>query len=70
MQGHETAAQAPSDSQVIDRLGGTVAAAALCRVKPQAVTQWRRHGIPEARRMYLAAVRPEAFAPAQSGGEK
>jgi hypothetical protein len=49
------------DSAVIDALGGTVATARLCEVTSQAVSQWRRHGIPQPRRMYLALVRPEAF---------
>ena len=31
------------------------------RVTSQAVSQWRRTGIPDARRMYLEAVHPHAF---------
>lgn len=58
------------DSEIIDALGGTVAVARLCKVKPPSVSDWRKEGIPPARRMYLQAVRPEAFelataAPAQ-----
>jgi hypothetical protein len=49
------------DSAVIDDLGGPTAVAALCRIKPQAVSQWRRTGIPPARRDYLALLKPEAF---------
>jgi hypothetical protein len=52
---------APTDDVVIDRLGGSVATATLCQVTPQAVSQWRRTGIPKPRRMYLQAVRPEVF---------
>jgi hypothetical protein len=48
-------------AHVIDSLGGTVAVARLCEVSSQAVTQWRRAGIPRARLMYLRAVRPAAF---------
>lgn len=47
------------DSVLIDALGGTVATAALCEVRPQAVSQWRRGGIPKARLMYLRLLRPE-----------
>jgi hypothetical protein len=48
-----------ADSALIDRMGGTVEVARLCEVTPQAVTQWRRAGIPHPRRMYLAVVRPD-----------
>jgi hypothetical protein len=48
-------------AHVIDALGGTGAVAKLCEVSSQAVTQWRRAGIPHARLMYLRAVRPAAF---------
>lgn len=50
-----------TDSQIIDALGGTYAVAELCKVKPPSVSEWRRKGIPAARRMYLCAVRPELF---------
>lgn len=46
-------------SAVIDQLGGTTRVAELCRVTTQAVSKWRREGIPEARLMYLQAIRPE-----------
>lgn len=49
------------DSEIIDALGGTAAVARLCQVKPPSVSDWRKEGIPPARRMYLQAVRPEAF---------
>lgn len=48
-------------SEIIDRLGGTVATAELCEVSSQAVSQWRNDGIPQARVMYLRAIRPEVF---------
>lgn len=44
---------------LIDKLGGTAEVARLCRVSSQAVSKWRRDGIPEARRMYLLAIRPD-----------
>lgn len=55
----ENAAARHADSGLIDRMGGTVEVARLCDVTPQAVTQWRRAGIPHPRRMYLAVVRPD-----------
>lgn len=56
-----------TDSKLIDELGGTTCVARLCDVRPQAVSKWRRDGIPAARRMYLRAVRPELFVPASEG---
>lgn len=55
------------DSEIIDALGGTAAVARLCKVKPPSVSDWRKEGIPSARRMYLQAIHPEVFqaAPAQ-----
>ena len=49
------------DSAVIDALGGASHVALLCTITPQAVSQWRRSGIPAARRMYLRLLRPDAF---------
>ena len=50
-----------ADSVVIDRLGGTFEVARLCEVKPPSVSEWRKTGIPKARRQYLELLRPEAF---------
>lgn len=47
-----------TDKEIIEKLGGTCSVAALCRVSPQAVTQWKRKGIPVARRMFLEAKYP------------
>ena len=58
-----------TDSARIDLLGGPVAVGKLCEVTPQAVTQWRRDGIPRARRMYLQLLRPELFGAAIDGAE-
>lgn len=44
---------------MIEKLGGTAAVARLCRVSSQAVSKWRRQGIPAARGMYLLAIRPD-----------
>ncbi|WP_180188107.1 Cro/CI family transcriptional regulator [Achromobacter insuavis] len=53
------------DNQIIDAFGGTVALAKVCECEPQAVSQWRRSGIPKARRQYLRALRPDLFASAK-----
>lgn len=51
----------PEANRVIDALGGTAAVAKLCEVNMQAVSQWRRNGIPDARRQYLRVLRPDIF---------
>lgn len=48
-------------SNLIDAMGGTGAVARECQVSSQAVTQWRRHGIPSARLMYLRVRFPQLF---------
>lgn len=48
-------------SKIIDDLGGTNAVAELCEVTPQAVSQWREDGIPNARLMFLKLARPDIF---------
>lgn len=67
----------PNDPEIIDRLGGTSAVARLCRVRPPSVSEWRRRGIPDARRQLLQLLHPEAFAalpaeppPAPAGKEQ
>ncbi|HXS04844.1 MAG TPA: YdaS family helix-turn-helix protein [Rhodanobacter sp.] len=54
-----------NDSQIIDLLGGTAAVAALCKVKQPSVSEWRRNGIPAARRQFLELLRPDVFATAK-----
>ena len=44
----------PTDSEIIDELGGTGAVAAICGVGPSAVSNWREDGIPAARRWQIA----------------
>jgi hypothetical protein len=52
----------PTDSEIIDALGGTFAVAKLCKVKPPSVSEWKRNNrIPDARRQFLELLRPEAF---------
>lgn len=53
--------QSDEAKAVITRLGGPVAVARLCRIRSQAVSQWKRFGIPAARRDYLQLLHPEAF---------
>lgn len=53
-------------NKVIDLLGGTTAVAVMCKVKPPSVSEWRKSGIPDARLMYLQAIRPDVFAEAQA----
>lgn len=50
-----------TDSQIIDRLGGTAAVARMCNVKQPSVSEWRTKGIPPARRQYLELLHPAAF---------
>ena len=57
-------------STIIDRLGGTTAVAELCEVRHQAVSQWRKKGIPKARLQYLRLARPAAFEPEHTEKEQ
>ncbi|MNL41006.1 hypothetical protein D3C87_1633910 [compost metagenome] len=57
----------PTDSEIIDRLGGTTEVARICQIKPPSVSEWRATGIPSARRQYLALLRPDAFGIEGSG---
>lgn len=50
-----------TDSEIIDRLGGTAAVARMCKVRMPSVSEWRLTGIPAARRQYLELLRPDAF---------
>jgi hypothetical protein len=59
---NESMPETDDADRVIDALGGTVKVASLCKVTPQAVTQWRSKGLPASRRMYLEVVRPDVFA--------
>jgi hypothetical protein len=50
-----------ADSQRIDAIGTTTEVASIFRVAPQAVSQWRRAGIPKARRQTMALMYPALF---------
>jgi hypothetical protein len=51
-----------TDSEIIDRLGGTTEVARICQIKPPSVSEWRSSGIPAARRQFLNLLRPDVFA--------
>jgi len=59
-----------TDSEIIEALGGTFAVARLCKVKSPSVSEWKRNGIPQARRQYLELLRPDIFATPPHGDEK
>ena len=46
-------------SAIIDALGGTFRVAELCEVRPPSVSDWKKHGIPRARMMFLRVARPD-----------
>jgi DNA-binding transcriptional regulator YdaS (Cro superfamily) len=45
-----------NDSQIIDMLGGPTAIAKRLGISPPAVCVWRKNGIPDDKRVYLAAM--------------
>jgi hypothetical protein len=54
------------DAKIIEALGGTCAVARLCEVRSPSVSDWKKHGIPRARLMYLRLLRPDLFADGQA----
>lgn len=50
-----------TDAEIIDAMGGTAQVARICRVTSPSVSEWRRVGIPRARRQYLELLRPDIF---------
>jgi hypothetical protein len=48
-------------SSLIDALGGTCAVARVCEVSSQAVSKWRRGGIPRPWIKYFRSIRPDLF---------
>lgn len=57
--------------KIIDALGGSTSVAAMCDgISPQAVSQWRKNGIPRAWVRYLKAVRPAVFKKQKVGADK
>ncbi len=49
------------DSKLIDELGGTAVVARECNLSMSSVSDWRRTGMPESRRMYLELKFPAVF---------
>lgn len=58
-----------TDSDLIDLAGGTSAVAKLCHCRPASVSEWRRKGIPQARRMFLELALPEIFVAEADGAD-
>ena len=50
-----------NDSLIINRLGGNSVVAKIFDISSQAVSKWRKTGIPKPSRMYLQAIYPAAF---------
>jgi len=48
-----------TDSELIDKLGGTSRVAEIFGIKPPSVSDWRDKGIPKARRQTLALLYPD-----------
>lgn len=48
-----------NDSQLIDDLGGTSKVAEMFGIEPPSVSEWRKSGIPKARRQTLALMFPD-----------
>lgn len=59
-----------NDSEIIDAMGGTSKVAALCKIKPPSVSDWRKYGIPSARRQFFELLRPDLFRPRQKRRRK
>ena len=57
-------------SVIIDALGGTFRVAELCEVRPPSVSDWKKHGIPRARMMFLRIARPDVFLALEAGHDK
>jgi hypothetical protein len=49
-------------TELIQRLGGATKTAVLCEVSVQAVSQWRKNGVPKAQLRFLRLKRPDVFA--------
>jgi len=52
--------------RLVEAFGGTASLARLCDVNTQAVSQWKRNGIPKARLQFLRLLRPELFSVEQA----
>ena len=50
-----------TDSELIDKAGGTHAVAVLCGTSDAVVTNWKSRGIPDGWRKFLALSRADVF---------
>jgi hypothetical protein len=50
-----------TDSEIIDELGGPAKVALECDISSQAVTQWRKKGIPKPWFRFFALKYPDIF---------
>ena len=57
-------------SEIIEALGGTFRVAELCEVRPPSVSDWKKHGIPRARLMFLRIARPDVFQDLDDSSQK
>jgi hypothetical protein len=49
------------NNHVIESLGGNTSVARLCGISSQAVSGWRKNGIPKSRMLYFRLLRPDLF---------
>lgn len=47
---------------ILKRLGGATKTARMFQIADAAVQQWKKNGLPQARRMHLLATRPDVLA--------
>jgi hypothetical protein len=52
-------------TKIIDELGGNSTVSSIFSISSQAVSKWRKQGIPPARMMYLKIAHPEVCAQAE-----
>ena len=50
-----------SAKQIIDALGGPAKVSREFKITSEAVTQWKRNGIPHGRMMYIKVAYPKLF---------
>ena len=51
----------PHATKIIEALGDTAEVARLFDVRMPSVSDWKKHGIPRARMMYLKVAQPQAL---------
>lgn len=48
-------------NQIIAELGGPSKVGGLCDISSQAVSQWKKNGIPKGHKNFLKSIRPDLF---------